>query len=64
MGKVAVLEGEGGGGVGLAVDAEGKIAAVGLDSEIDAELEGGRGKHLYYACALPKPFMQVVLLIT
>lgn len=46
MGKVAVLEGEGGGGVGLAVDAEGKIAAVGLDSEIDAALEGGRGKHL------------------
>ena len=42
MGKVAILEG--GGGVGLAVDASGKIAAVGPDSEIDAALQGGRGK--------------------
>ena len=41
MDRVAVLEGEGGGGVGLAVDANGKISAVGLDSEIDAALQGG-----------------------
>ena len=63
MGNVAVLEGEEGEGVGLAVDGDGKIEAVGLDSEIDAALQGGCGElgnvHTHAHCVL-----QVVLLIT
>ena len=49
MGSVAMLEREEGSGrgVGLVVDANGKIAAVGYDSEIDATMQGGRG-----GCAL------------
>ena len=46
MSHVSVVErreGETGGGVGLVVDHEGKIAAVGYDSEIDAMMEGTRG---------------------
>ena len=52
MGSVAMLEREEGGGrgVGLVVDANGKIAAVGYDSEIDATMQGGRGR-----CALRMP---------
>lgn len=45
MGKLTVLEGDGG-GFGVAVDAEGKISAVGPDSEIDSSLEGGWGYFL------------------
>ena len=46
MGSVAMLEREEGSGrgVGLVVDANGKIAAVGYDSEIDATMQGGRGR--------------------
>ena len=45
MGSVAMLEREEGSGrgVGLVVDTDGKIAAVGYDSEIDATMQGGRG---------------------
>ena len=45
MGSVAVLEREDGSGrgLGVVVDAAGKIAAVGFDSEIDAAMQGGRG---------------------
>ena len=45
MSHVSVVErreDEKGGGVGLVVDLEGKIAAVGYDSDIDAMMEGGR----------------------
>ena len=46
MGTVAMVEREEGKGrgVGLVVDAGGKIAAVGYDSEIDAMMQGGRGR--------------------
>ena len=46
MGTVAMVEREEGKGrgVGLVVDAGGKIAAVGYDSEIDAMMQGGQGR--------------------
>ena len=46
MGSVAMLEREEGSGrgVGLVVDANGKIAAVGYDSDIDAKMQGGWGR--------------------
>lgn len=46
MGSVAMVEREEGSGrgVGMVVDAGGKIAAVGYDSEIDAMMQGGRGR--------------------
>ena len=44
IGKVTVLEGrEEGEGLGLVVNSSGKIAAVGRDPEIDAEMKGGQG---------------------
>lgn len=64
MGNVAVLEGEEGEGVGLAVDGDGKIIAVGLDSEIDAALQGGWGKLAYSMHTHAHCDLQVVLLIT
>ncbi|CAI8036955.1 Probable imidazolonepropionase [Geodia barretti] len=56
MGNVAVLEGEEGEGVGLAVDGDGKIEAVDLDSEIDAALQGCTFDHVIDAsgqCVIP-----------
>lgn len=55
MGKLTVLEGDGG-GFGVAVDAEGKISAVGPDSEIDSSLEGITFDHVIDAsgqCVIP-----------
>ena len=53
MGKVTVLEGrEEGEGFGLVVNSSGKIAAVGRDSDIDAEMKGGRAR--LHACAVLK----------
>ena len=46
MGNVEMVEREEGKGrgVGVVVDAVGKIAAVGYDSELDATMQGGRGR--------------------
>ena len=51
MASVAVLErekdGDNGTGLGVVVDAGGKIAAVGYDSDIDAAMQGRRAGLVY-----------------